>query len=181
MYSSHLSSLLKSFQWPRTFVILTVTEDMENLINTFIRTQHRTLLHITIYITARQTEKAALITGASPPCNTTLAPAFTYIIFTYMYGNYSLAILFYDEIKHKYTWLINQVFAIFYCTDVWTALHSDKSGKRRVEVFCLGLQLYVSTQNTLILYYIHHAILQTCIPTNKSRSITGKSTNLSVE
>lgn len=98
-----------------------------------------------------------------------------------MSDNFSLAILFYDEIKHKYTWLINQVFAIFYCTDVWTALHSDKSGKRRVEVFHLGLQLYVSTQNTLLLYYIHHAILQTCIPTNKSRSITGKSTNLSVE
>lgn len=105
-----------------------------------------------------------------------------------MYANYSLAILFYDEIKHKYTWLINQVFAIFYCTDVWTALHSDKSGKRRVEVFYLGLQLYVSTQNTTTLLYpscntstANHAILQTCIPTNKSRSITGKSTNLSVE
>lgn len=100
-----------------------------------------------------------------------------------MSDNFSLAILFYDEIKHKYTWLINQVFAIFYCTDVWTALHSDKSGKRRVEVFYLGLQLSLClyTQNTLLLYYIHHAILQTCISTNKSRSITGKSTNLSVE
>lgn len=70
-----------------------------------------------------------------------------------MYGNYSLAILFYDEIKHKYTWLINQVFAIFYCTDVWTALHSDKSGKRRVEVFYFGLQL------SLCLYTEHFTTL----------------------
>lgn len=77
-----------------------------------------------------------------------------------MYGNYSLAILFYDEIKHKYTWLINQVFAIFYCTDVWTALHSDKSGKRRVEVFYLGLQLYVSIHRTL--YYFTISIMQYC-------------------
>lgn len=70
-----------------------------------------------------------------------------------MSDNFSLAILFYDEIKHKYTWLINQVFAIFYCTDVWTALHSDKSGKRRVEVFYLGLQL------SLCLYTEHFTTL----------------------
>lgn len=163
----------------------------ENLINTSIRTQHRTFHHITIYHHSLTDRRSCLNHGSFSIMQYDARSCFYlnyYYICMYIHVHvwqmqFSLAIWFYAHIKHKYTWLNNQVFAIFFTAQMFELPYTvTKAVSGRVLVFVwVYTSLYVSTLNTSLFYYIHHTILQTCIPTNKCRFINGKSTYLGVE